>query len=245
MSRADKKTDPPKSGDDQEKEQPGGWAETVKTIVFTVIIFLVIRTFVLQTFFITSGSMEDTMLVGDFLVVNRAAVGSRIPGTNIRIPGYSDVKLGDVLVFDPHHVDSLKLVKRLVGMPGDVLEMRDRVLYRNGQAVDEPYVKFDGSPDGAAPEMAWQMGYLVPGADATDYRPTRDNWGPILIPEGKYFMLGDNRHNSQDSRYWGVLDGWRFEGRVSFIYYSYNQGSTRPFSALREIRWGRIGQRVR
>lgn len=245
MSKADQKNASSEAGDEQERDQPGGWGETLKTIVFTVIIFLVVRTFVLQTFFITSGSMEDTMLVGDFLVVNRAAIGTRIPGTNVRIPGYSEPKLNDVLVFDPHHEDTLKLVKRLVGMPGDVVEMRDRVLYRNGEAVEEPWVKFDASPDGPDAEMAWQIGYLAPGTDATDYRPTRDNWGPILIPEGKYFLLGDNRNNSRDSRYWGLLDGWRFEGRVSFIYYSYNKGSTRPFSALREIRWGRIGQRVR
>lgn len=243
MSKTEKKDAEDTS--EKKKDEPGGWVETFKTIVFTVIIFLVVRTFVLQTFFITSGSMEDTMLVGDFLVVNRAAVGSRIPGTNVRIPGYSEVKVGDVLVFDPHHDDTLKLVKRLVGMPGDVLEMRDRVLYRNGEAQDEAYLKFDASPDSTDPDMAWQLEHLAAGTDASEYRPTRDNWGPILIPEGKYFLLGDNRNNSLDSRYWGLLDGWRFEGRVSFIYYSYNQGSTRPFSALREIRWGRIGQRVR
>ena len=229
----------------EEQEEKGGWLESLKSIAFAAVLFILIRTFVLQTFFITSGSMKDTMLVGDFLVVNRAAIGARLPFTNINVPGYSEPRRGDVLVFDPQHTDSLKLVKRLVGMPGDTLEMRDRVLYRNGEPQDEPYVRVSGRPDGYDSSMVWQQGYLTDDVDTSTYSPTRDTWGPLVIPEGKYFLLGDNRDESYDSRMWGVIDGWRFEGRVSFIYYSYNQESYRPFPALREIRWDRIGQRVR
>ena len=174
--------------------------EWIKSIVIAVALFLILRTFLVQTFVITSGSMEGTLLVGDMLVVNRSAIGSRVPGTQIRIPGYSSVDHGDVLVFDPPHEETLKLIKRLVGMPGDELEMRDRVLYRN--------------------------------------------WGPVLVPDGYYFMLGDNREKSFDSRYWGLLEEWRLEGRAVFTYYSYNKDSFRPFPAIREVRWNRVGRPI-
>jgi signal peptidase I len=215
-------------------------AEWAKSIVIALALFLFLRTFLVQTFVITSGSMEDTLLVGDMLVVNRAAIGSRVPGTGIRIPGYSEARLGDVLVFDPPHEETLKLIKRLVGMPGDTLEMRSRTLYRNGKPVDEPYVHHSSDPDEAHPWMEWQKDHLLPGVDPRTYTPTRDTWGPIVLPEDRYFMLGDNREQSLDSRYWGVLEGWRLEGRAVFTYFSYNKGSYRPFPWLREIRWGRL-----
>lgn len=228
-----------------EEQQEGGWKENLRSLGVAVIIFLVLRTFILQTFFITSGSMEDSLLVGDFLVVNRAAIGTRVPFTSLRIPGYSTPERGDILVFDPPHEPDLKLVKRLVGLPGDTLEMRDRVLYINGEAQDEPYLKVSGISDDSHAWMSWQASYLAPGVDPASYRPTRDTWGPLVIPEERYFMLGDNRDESLDSRYWGLLEGWRLEGRVSFIYYSYDSQSYTPLPWLREIRWGRIFDRPR
>lgn len=227
-----------------EKPESNAAMEWTKSIVIAVVLFLVLRTFLVQTFVITSGSMEDTLLVGDMLMVNRAAMGSRIPGTDIRIPGYSDVERGDILVFDPPHEETLKLIKRLVGMPGDTLEMRNRVLYLNGEIVDEPYVVHSDQPDEAHPWMSWQRDHLVGDQDPRAYAPTRDNWGPLVVPEGHYFMLGDNREKSFDSRYWGLLEDWRLEGRAVFTYYSYNKDSYRPFPALREVRWNRIGRGI-
>lgn len=222
-------------------ERNGGTpAEWAKSIVIAVVLFLVLRTFLVQTFVITSGSMEDTLLVGDMLVVNRAAIGSRVPATNLRIPGYSRPERGDVLVFDPPHEERLKLIKRLVGMPGDTLEMRNRTLFINGEKVDEPYVVHSTQPDESHPWMEWQREYLTSDVDHRSYSPTRDNWGPIVVPEDRYFMLGDNREQSLDSRYWGLLEGWRLEGRAVFKYFSYNKGSYRPFPWVREVRWGRI-----
>ncbi len=226
-------------------EEAGNAAmEWTKSIVFAVALFLFLRTFLVQTFVITSGSMEETLLVGDMLLVNRVAIGSRIPGTSVRIPGYSSPRRGDVLVFDPPHEQDLMLIKRLIGMPGDTLEMRDRILYINGEAQNEPYVVHDVPGDDVHPWMTWQRDHLVGSGDPSSYAPTRDNWGPIAIPEDRYFMLGDNREHSLDSRYWGLLEGWRLEGRAVFTYYSYNKDSYRPFPALREVRWGRIGRGI-
>lgn len=215
--------------------------EGVKSILLAFALFLVLRSFVIQNFVITSGSMENTLLVGDFLMVNRLSLGSRIPFTRTLIPGYSEPRRFDVLVFDPPHEEHLKLVKRLIGMPGDTVEMKGQVLFINGGKVDEPWARHEGTGDEVHPWMAWQRDHLAPGVDPATYRPTRDNWGPLVVPPDHYFMLGDNRDSSLDSRYWGLLERWRLEGRAVFIYFSYNKASDQPFSFLREIRWGRIG----
>lgn len=224
--------------------EPNAAVEWVKSLAVAAVLFVVLRSFLVQTFVITSGSMEDTLLVGDMLMVNRAAIGSRVPFTDVRLPGYSEARRLDVLVFDPPHEESLKLVKRLIGLPGDTLQMRNRVLYINGAAQDEPYVKHADIGDEMHPWMEWQRDYLAPGVERTSYAPTRDNWGPLVLPEDRYFMLGDNRETSLDSRYWGLLEGWRLEGRAVFIYFSYNKESYRPFPWLREIRWGRVGSGI-
>lgn len=206
---------------------------------------LTVRVVALQAFTITSGSMEPTLLAGDFIFVNKAALGSRVPFTDIRIPGYSEPRRGEILVFDPPHEDTLIVIKRLIGVPGDTLEMRDKTLYLNGQPQDEPYVLHtDDEPDFSAGEMLWQRESLVGGL-RDNYLPTRDTWGPLVIPEDRYFMLGDNRDQSLDSRVWGLLERWRFEGRIIVRYFSYNRDSYRPFPFLREIRWSRIGTRPR
>jgi signal peptidase I len=220
--------------------------EWVKTLVLTVFFLIVIRTFFVQTFVITSGSMEDALLVGDFLMVNRLGLGTRLPGTRVLTPGYSEPERGDILVFDPPHEERIKLVKRLVGMPGDTVQMRDKRLFINSRAQDEPYALRSGPEgDDRHPWMSWQMDYLLPGVDKGTYDPTRDNWGPLAIPEGYYFMLGDNRDYSLDSRYWGLIERWRIEGKAIFFYYSYNRESRMPFAFVREVRWNRVGRRIR
>ena len=243
-----------RAGRSGQKPGPGGnrsgtrgepW-EWGKTLVMTVFFLIVIRTFLVQTFVITSGSMEETLLVGDFLMVNRLGLGTRLPGTRWLTPGYSGPHRGDVLVFDPSHEEGIKLVKRLIGVPGDTLQMREKSLFINGERQDEPYARSgDPTNDDEHPWMSWQTEYLVSGVDPEGYRPTRDNWGPLIIPEGRYFMLGDNRDFSLDSRYWGLIERWRIEGKAMFFYFSYDRESRAPFSFLREIRWDRITDRVR
>jgi signal peptidase I len=233
-----------RSKSDGKKGENALW-EWTKSLAVAVVLFLFIRSFLVHTFVIISGSMEETLLVGDLLLVNRAAVGSPVPGTSWRIPGYSKLERGDILVFDPPHEDDLKLVKRLMGLPGDTIEMRDKAFYVNGEALEEPYVQHTDTRDDAHPWMPWQEEYLLPGSSNGSYSPTRDNWGPLVVPEDRYFMLGDNRDTSLDGRYWGFLEGWRLEGRAVVTYFSYNRQSLRPFPWLREIRWGRIGDRIR
>jgi signal peptidase I len=242
--QAGEEAETPKGGKAGPQGEPNTLVEWTKSLLIAAVLFLVLRSFLVQTFVITSGSMEDTLLVGDMLMVNRAAIGSRIPLTGLRIPGYSSPHRLDVLVFDPPHEENLKLVKRLIGMPGDTVWMRDRTLYINGEAQVEPYVKHSDIGDEAHPWMEWQRDHLKPGVDPRTYAPTRDDWGPLVIPEDRYFMLGDNRETSLDSRYWGLLEGWRLEGRAVFIYFSYNKESYRPFPWLREVRWGRLGQGI-
>ena len=170
-----------KAADGPGSKRGGSLGEWTRSLLGAFVIFLVLRTFLLENYVIDSGSMEGTLLVGDFLAVNKLAIGPRIPFTDIRIPGYSEPRRGDILVFDPHHEENMTIVKRVVGMPGDTLEMRDKVLYLNGEVHDEPYVVTIGPRDRHDPEMLWQNEFLLGGA-REDYRGTWDNWGPVAVP---------------------------------------------------------------
>ena len=218
--------------------------EWTKSIVIGFGIFFIIRLFLLQTWVITSGSMEGTLLVGDLLVLNKVAYGAPIPGTQHRLPGYTEPRRGDVVVFRAQH-DTLDVVKRLVGLPGDTLEMIDGALFLNGQKQIEPYARHDfPDGDGMHPWMEWQTNFVTSDVDKSTYRPTRDNWGPIVVPENRFFLLGDNRDESLDSRFWGFLDPARVKGKAAVVYYSYERDSLRPFPWL-QGRWDRIGDRIR
>jgi signal peptidase I len=137
----------------------------------------------------------------------------------------------------------VKVVKRLVGMPGDTLEMRHARLYRNGVAQIEPYVEhIDSVEDPVDSEMkAWQDSFVLPEVEKQEYHPSRDNWGPLVVPPGQYFVMGDNRDNSYDSRYWGFIDRRFIRGRPLFVYYSFDHDSWRALPFITAIRWGRIG----
>jgi signal peptidase I len=232
-----------------EKAEKKGFAhaswEWVKSIVVGFLIFIVIRTFLIQTFTIISGSMENTLLVGDFLVLSKSAYGATVPGTEMRLPGYDSPGRGDIVVFRGHH-EPIDLVKRLVGMPGDTLAMRDGELYVNGGLLDEDYARRqDPSGDGSHPWMEWQTAYLTDSAASLPYYPTRDNWGPIIVPDSSYFMLGDNRDFSLDSRYWGFVPRGDIKGRAVALYFSYARDSESPVPIFGHVRWRRIGDRLR
>jgi signal peptidase I len=184
--------------------------------------------------------------VGDFLVLNKSAYGASVPGTQANLPGYDTPGRGDIIVFRGHHED-IDLVKRLVGMPGDTLAMRGGTLYLNGQPQDEPYVRrTDPNGDTGHPMMEWQRPFLTDSAAAYPYYPTRDTWGPIVLPDDRFFALGDNRDESLDSRYWGIIERSQIKGRAVGLYFSYdNRGAGNGVPVLGRIRWSRIGERLR
>lgn len=224
----------------------GRWLwEWAKSLVVALLLFFVIRTFVVEAFRIPTGSMENTLLVGDFLLVNKAVYGAEIPGTGINLPSLDDPERLDVLVFSPPHEPDKNYVKRVVGVPGDTLMMRDKTLYVNGLPQVEPFARqTDTERDIFVPGMLWQRSYLPKGTDAEVYRPSRDNWGPITIPDEYFFMLGDNRDDSEDSRYWGLVHESAVKGRPIFIYYSFDSRNVNPVPWLTSIRWTRIGGAV-
>ncbi|MGA9835877.1 MAG: signal peptidase I, partial [Gemmatimonadaceae bacterium] len=181
--------------------------EWTKIFWISVALFLVIRTFFVEAFKIPTGSMENTLQVGDFLLVNKLAYGAEVPFTHDRLPALEHPKFGDVIVFDWPVDPTKNFVKRLVGLPGDTLSMHDGILVRNGHTVSEKYVRREDTPgDPSGDEFAWQRDYLVRSAGAAQsYHPSRNDWGPIVVPPKHLFVLGDNRDNSLDSRYWGFV----------------------------------------
>jgi signal peptidase I len=220
--------------------------EWTKIFWISVALFLVLRTFIVEAFKIPSGSMERTLLIGDFLLVNKLAYGAEIPFTHKRLPALGIPQREDVIVFESPEDLSKTYVKRLVGLPGDTLEMRDGVLYRNSKRLAERYVLHNSEVDRVEERFRWQRDYIVQRADASvQYYPSRNNWGPLVVPRKNYFVLGDNRDNSSDSRYWGFVADSLVKGRPFVIYYSYDADSSQGMAWLTRIRWSRLGERVR
>jgi len=226
----------------------GRWFDSwMRSLGMALVLFIIIRTFLLEAFQIPSGSMERTLLAGDFLFVNKAVYGAQIPGTNARLPGFNTPHRGDVIVFAYPKDPTLSYVKRVIGTPGDIVEMKQGQVYVNGRAIEEPYVqRKDPLHDGFDPEFNWQREYLVRPTDEQRrrYHPTRDTWGPLRVPDGKYFVLGDNRDNSADSRYWGYVDASAVKGRPLVVYFSYNRETSDALPWLTDIRWSRLGSLI-
>lgn len=235
------------------------WIENVKSIAVTIAVFLVLRAFLVEAYRIPSGSMVPTLLVGDWLFVNKLRYGPHIPFTNWNLPGYAEPKLGDVAVFvSPYQSDlppgddrTPTLVKRIQGVPGDTLHMREGLLYRNGEPRPLAH-KVDTMSMNTRhrdPLFVWQKQYALKESrfGAAPENPDLDNWGPLVVPAGHYFMMGDARYDSKDSRYWGLVPRKNFRGRTLFVYYSFVGGgvSDRVWPAITDIRWHRIGDIVR
>ncbi len=193
-------------------EAPAGYRKSTareyfESICVAVILALFVRTFVFQTFKIPSGSMEDTLLVGDHLIVDK--FGSR------------PLDPGHVVVFKSPEQPETDLIKRVIGLPGETVELRGRTVYIDGQPLTEPYTRFMLS--GSVLDEAALGG----GGDV------RRSYGPVTVPAGHYFMMGDSRDNSRDSRYWGFMPRTHLRGRALFVYFSLGE-------SLGAVRWGRI-----
>jgi signal peptidase I len=194
--------------------------EYVEAALWALVITLFLRAFVIQAFRIPSASMQDTLLIGDFLFVNKFEYGPKIPFTHIRLPGLHLPRRGDVIVFQFPNDPSKDFIKRCIGTAGETLEVKNKQVAVNGRTLNEPYaIHVDPSVRPA--------GY--------DYR---DNFDPITVEPHHLFMMGDNRDNSNDSRYWGQLDMDLVKGRAMFLYWSWNSDTHWP-------RWERIFKLIR
>ena len=214
--------------------------EATASLMRTVIVALFLLTFVLQPFLIPSESMERTLLVGDFLLVNKqifAPAGSLGSLSRLLMP-YRDVRRGDIVVF--HHPDPPYLVKRVVGIPGDRVRIEDGRVSVNGEYLAEPYASFEP----AAPN---QFADNFPGKVYTDPNVDPDWWrqlqtltrnGELVVPRGQYFMLGDNRNHSKDSRFWGLVPRQAIVARPLVIYFSLQRPSTTDVEQASDDRLG-------
>jgi signal peptidase I len=183
--------------------------EYFESIVIAVVLALFIRTFVVQAFKIPTGSMENNLLIGDHLLVNKFVFAPSMGGIERALLPERPIRRGDVIVFKYPEDRERDFIKRVIGLPGETLEVKDKRVYINGKPLNEPYVHFLEPPQGAS---------AYSEVTANDLR---ERYGPITIPAGKYFMMGDNRDNSQDSRYWGLLPREDVKGRAMMIYWSY------------------------
>ena len=199
--------------------------EAVASLLRTVVVALFLLTFVLQPLLIPSESMEHTLLVGDFLLFNKQIYAPAGKLTQWLMP-YRDVERGDIIVF--HHPQPPLLVKRVVGVPGDRLRIQDGRVFVNGTALDEPYAAFEPVPPN-------HFGDNFPARIYTDPQVDLDWWtqmqsltrnGELVIPAGQYFVLGDNRNHSKDSRYWGFVNREAIVARPLVIYFSLQRPST-------------------
>jgi signal peptidase I len=187
-----------------QKRQKSLLREYVDTAIYAVVLTLILRVFVVQAFRIPSESMVPTLLVGDFLFVNKLEYGPKIPFTHLRLPGYGKPKPGDVIVFQYPLEPSRDYIKRCVATGGQTVEVKDKELYVEGKQRVEPYA-LHGDP------MVQPAGF-----------GPRDNFGPYTVPPDNLFMMGDNRDNSNDSRFWGPVDFDLVKGRAMFIYWSWD-----------------------
>ncbi|RQD57622.1 MAG: signal peptidase I [Desulfonatronovibrio sp. MSAO_Bac4] len=188
--------------------------EYAEALIIALVLALFIRTFVVQAFKIPSGSMLQTLQIGDHLLVNKFKYGIHMPFMDRFIFRFDGPEFQDIIVFEFPEDPSKDFIKRVVGVPGDVIEMRDKQFYRNGEQVHEEYIQ------------------------NTDDRivDRRDDFGPYTVPENNYFVLGDNRDESYDSRFWGIVEREKILGKAWIIYWSWEGFSN--------IRWSRFGNRV-
>ncbi|MBN2288832.1 MAG: signal peptidase I [Candidatus Glassbacteria bacterium] len=222
--------------------------EWVKSIALAfALVFLLLRPFVVQAYHVPTGSMETTLRIGDYLLVNKLVFGGTsprdLPFTELELPGFHMPGLyhpdrGDIVVFEDPFDRSEDYVKRCVAVPGDTVEMRDKVLYINQVPQTEPYVRHEdpqlrrnGNRSYGVGTFAWQSDYLArdgSGGPGGGYLPTRDNFGPLVVPGGKYFCLGDNRDVSFDSRFWGFVDREAIKGKPMIITFSWDKDRRLP-----------------
>ena len=201
--------------------------EYVEAIAIAILLALVIRTLIVQAFTIPSGSMMDTLLVGDYILVNKFLFGPEVPLTDYRLPSLRLPHRGDIIVFKYPADEKRDFIKRIVGTPGDTVQVRGQQVLINGQVLDEPYVRRNPSALSHTSSPGF-CGY----AYACE---------PLVVPADSYFVMGDNRDNSQDSRYWGFVKRDKIKGKAFLIYWSWD--SDRQGDRY-WLRWWRLGHYI-
>ncbi len=199
--------------------------EYFESIVIAVILALFIRTFVVQAFKIPTGSMEPNLLIGDHLLVNKFVFAPTVSAVEQALLPVRPVRRGDIVVFKYPEDPERDFIKRVIGLPGETVELKQHRILINGQAVDEPYAHYMTRGSG--------------GLSESTSDDVRENYGPVVVPAGSVFAMGDNRDNSQDSRYWGFLPVQHIKGRALMIYWSFDGGGG-SLNPLTQTRWARL-----
>lgn len=210
------KEDPTKKNAVSSKPRKGKLRENIEALVIAIILALFIRTFVVQAFKIPSGSMKDTLLVGDYILVNKFIYGVKMPFTDYTIIPIEQPERGDIVVFKFPEDPSKDFIKRVVGVGGDTILIQNKQVYVNGELQPDKFA-IHSDPRTFPPGLQF-----------------RDNLGPIKVPEGKLFVMGDNRDESNDSRFWGFVDVSAVRGKAFLVYWSWD-------SEHYDVRWGRLG----
>jgi len=214
------KADPTKKAAVSAKPTKGKLRENIEALVIAVILALFIRSFIVQAFKIPSGSMQNTLLVGDYILVNKFIYGLKIPFTDVTVIPIKEPKRGDIVVFKFPEDPSKDFIKRVVAVGGDSVAIQNKKLYVNGELQENQFA-IHSDPHIYPPGFQF-----------------RDNFGPIKVPEGKLFVMGDNRDESNDSRFWGFVDVSALKGKAFLIYWSWDKEDF-------DVRWGRLGHLIR
>lgn len=193
--------------------------EYAEAVTIALMLALVIKTFIFPSFMVPTGSMIPTILQGDQFFVNTFVFGTRVPFSDVKVLAVREPRRGDVVVFEYPKDRRTPYVKRVIGLPGDMVEMRDKRVYVNGEE------------------------YVVESEIHSDPKivPERDSFGPIVVPPDSYFMMGDNRDTSLDSRFWGFVHTWELTGTAELIYWSWDIEAGSYLARFANIRWDRIG----
>ncbi|OGP56742.1 MAG: signal peptidase I [Deltaproteobacteria bacterium RBG_13_49_15] len=208
------------TGETAETKKKSRLRENIEAIIVAIVLALLIRTFVVQAFKIPSGSMQETLLIGDHILVNKFIYGIKIPFLQKTIVPILTPKREDIIVFRFPEEPGKDFIKRVIGASGDVVEVRDKQVYLNHQPVKNAYAVYTDP-------------HVIPGT----IQP-RDNFGPITVPPDSLFVMGDNRDHSYDSRFWGFVDLNAVKGKAFLIYWSWDKNRF-------GVRWSRLGNRIR
>ena len=228
--------------------------DSIKSIFTAVILALIFRSSVASPYKIPSGSMIPTLKIGDFIFVSKFSYGIKIPFTNKNMINFSNPKRGDVIVFVAPPDPKLDFIKRVIGVPGDKIEIKNDKLYINDKLIEreeikDPTLLYD-YPSPAIRDAATTYKEKIDKKEFTmmEFKPVAENYGPVTVPAGNLFMMGDNRDNSGDSRYWGMLPIENVRGKAQFIWLSLD--SVHPYVHISDsveipsIRFRRFGKHV-